>query len=563
MCEIVFHKLGERERPAAGELWVRPAAEEDRKARAVALVVFDKGLEALEQGPGPVGRVVVDVEGVHPTFDEMLAALFAQRLLHEPPLPLPPAFRAFAEYARQLAQGLPPTRFPPEETIEGVFLAVRNLAGAGVASPDLADPVIAAQFLRRWQPFADHLLRAAEGGADPFGRPLFRGGAEFAREKAFVRRDKGRYRRDVRGGERWTVQLPGMKRPGSGLLLRRPRSLLFPYWSRRDRDTPTGESYLFLAVDWGNGSWVFSTDPVQEDLKLKGLADPLQAAETEQAARGDRPARRWLHLGRGAAVAPAEPGAEADAAPAWYDGRDHGMTLVSSPKLAGTRLPEARLLDIVKKWARAKRYVPPKRPSAWPAAALAAACLLAVAVLAVVVFWPRPDLYVYDKTAPAVVLVKAGDEQGTGFLISDDGWLLTNYHVVRSGAARPRDGGAAGDRHPRPDVGRQNAGDPGPGPRVALQIRSPKGSGPPQADEEAGRAAGAALPDAGRGRLADPGDRGMLGGRQPRGRHEMAAAQRDGGRGGLLARGLAGHAGEQVDGRRQERARSFRAFLTG
>ena len=440
MCEIVFHKLGERERPAAGELWVRPAAEEDRKARAVALVVFDKGLEALEQGPGPVGRVVVDVEGVHPTFDEMLAALFAQRLLHEPPLPLPPAFRAFAEYARQLAQGLPPTRFPPEETIEGVFLAVRNLAGAGLASPDLADPVIAAQFLRRWQPFADHLLRAAEGGADPFGRPLFRGGAEFAREKAFVRRDKGRYRRDVRGGERWTVQLPGMKRPGSGLLLRRPRSLLFPYWSRRDRDTPTGESYLFLAVDWGNGSWVFSTDPVQEDLKLKGLADPLQAAETEQAARGDRPARRWLHLGRGAAVAPAGPGAEADAAPAWYDGRDHGMTLVSSPKLAGTRLPEARLLDIVKKWARAKRYVPPKRPSAWPAAALAAACLLAVAVLAVVVFWPRPDLYVYDKTAPAVVLVKAGDEQGTGFLISDDGWLLTNYHVVRSGRPTPRRG---------------------------------------------------------------------------------------------------------------------------
>src|SRR5947209_2297976 len=130
MRPITFRRFGDQDQPADGELWVRPAAEGDRKARAVALLVCDRGLEPLQRGSGPVGRIVVDADGVQPTFDEMLAALFAQRLLEG--RPLPPKCRDLAEYARQLRQGLTPTSLPPEQTIEGVFLAVRNLAGARV-----------------------------------------------------------------------------------------------------------------------------------------------------------------------------------------------------------------------------------------------------------------------------------------------------------------------------------------------------------------------------------------------------------------------------------------------
>ena len=46
---------------------------------------------------------------------------------------------------------------------------------------------------------------------------------------------------------------------------------------------------------------------------------------------------------------------------------------------------------------------------------------------------------VYDRCGPAVVaiLMKQGDYSGTGFLISDDGWLITNNHVAEE--ATPSD----------------------------------------------------------------------------------------------------------------------------
>lgn len=37
----------------------------------------------------------------------------------------------------------------------------------------------------------------------------------------------------------------------------------------------------------------------------------------------------------------------------------------------------------------------------------------------------------YDKVAPATVIIRAGDGMGTGVIIDPDGWVLTAYHVVR------------------------------------------------------------------------------------------------------------------------------------
>ncbi len=62
------------------------------------------------------------------------------------------------------------------------------------------------------------------------------------------------------------------------------------------------------------------------------------------------------------------------------------------------------------------------------------------------VLFPRPDAEwkprvarfrggsdLYGKVAPAVVVVRTSGGHGSGFLISPDGWIVTNHHVVNSG----------------------------------------------------------------------------------------------------------------------------------
>ncbi|QTA84911.1 S1C family serine protease [Desulfonema magnum] len=39
---------------------------------------------------------------------------------------------------------------------------------------------------------------------------------------------------------------------------------------------------------------------------------------------------------------------------------------------------------------------------------------------------------IFRLCKPAVVIIKCGGAEGTGFFISDDGYILTNYHVIRS-----------------------------------------------------------------------------------------------------------------------------------
>ena len=46
---------------------------------------------------------------------------------------------------------------------------------------------------------------------------------------------------------------------------------------------------------------------------------------------------------------------------------------------------------------------------------------------------PRGGVEVYSKVAPAVVVVRTDTGHGTGFLVSADGQLLTNHHVVSGG----------------------------------------------------------------------------------------------------------------------------------
>src|SRR5437016_4134362 len=115
-----FRKLAPGATPGAGELWVRPKpAFAADHSLAVAELVLDRGPGGLVQGPGPVERVVVDVSGINPTFDDLLAAALVRRRLAGEAIP--DGLRAVAAYARAARKGLRPGSVPPEYSIAGVF----------------------------------------------------------------------------------------------------------------------------------------------------------------------------------------------------------------------------------------------------------------------------------------------------------------------------------------------------------------------------------------------------------------------------------------------------------
>ena len=41
-----------------------------------------------------------------------------------------------------------------------------------------------------------------------------------------------------------------------------------------------------------------------------------------------------------------------------------------------------------------------------------------------------PGLRVYPLVAPAIVVVRSGHGDGTGFIIDPEGWIVTNHHVI-------------------------------------------------------------------------------------------------------------------------------------
>jgi hypothetical protein len=319
--EIVFRSTMPADAAAAGEgeIFIRPGGA-DAQRRDLAVLVVAHGIDGLVHGNGPFKRIVVPSDTTRPTLDDMMAAALVERVVEGRPLPA--AAGAFAKYAALAREGLQPGDMPLESSMEGVFLAIRN-SGSG----DLSQPAAAARFVEDWQRMAQAILTAVDAGKDPFVTNLFGDSPHFARERAFLKKDNHVYHEDVRRGRQWLVQLPEGPPTSAMLLLQEPRSLLWKYWSRHDTTAPAGGSYLLLAVNWGKGNWVISTDPVQR-LGIKGLAEALQAAEARkdaQAAQNDP----------------------------WFDGAPFGHTLVAAPR-GGSRLADDEILSIIKKWAKAR-----------------------------------------------------------------------------------------------------------------------------------------------------------------------------------------------------------------
>ena len=54
---------------------------------------------------------------------------------------------------------------------------------------------------------------------------------------------------------------------------------------------------------------------------------------------------------------------------------------------------------------------------------------------------------VYPKAAPAIVVIRTESAHGTGFVISEDGWILTNHHVVEDASFDPKTGARVAKVH--------------------------------------------------------------------------------------------------------------------
>lgn len=329
--------------PGPGEVQVNAWAEGGH--RNLAARVRAGGLDAVPCGAAPLTTVVVVSGPAGPTLDDMLAATFASLLVSGDAIP--EGAELLAKYAELARQGLHPGRAPLEESLEGVFLAIRHSAGR-----DLTGAGAEQRFVSDWGRMARVLLSAAEAGMDPFATPLFLESAGFAEELAFLRRDCDVYRQDIANSRRVLVRLPTAAGEVPGLIARMPRSMLFKDWARRDPGSPNGGGYVFLAVKMSDTEWVFSTDPAHR-IPLEGLAQELQAAEEAVRALESQPGD-------------------------WFDGAPYSYTLVASPR-GGTRLSDAQVLRLMRRWAHAR---PVRSGVGWRrrlAASLGVAALLALA----------------------------------------------------------------------------------------------------------------------------------------------------------------------------------------
>lgn len=311
MVGISFRAIDATTAPMAGELLLQAPEDHPEFERRLSMYVVEQGLKGLKRGPVVPSTLVVRLD---PTLDDLLAASFVSLLLRNESLPR--GLEPLARYAALCREGLRPTSLEAEQTIEGVFLAMRSFAGE-----ELGDKGKARAFLDSWKRLESALLKGAERGADPF-QVSYVDAPDFSRERAFLREDRLLYESDKLRGESWAIRFPDDPAPSSGLLLRVPKSLLFKYWARRDEGAPSGKGFVFLAVKTADGKWIFSTDPVHR-ISLKGLAEELDRKEN--------------------------PGGRA-----WFDGAPFAHSLVASPQ-SGTKLDEGEVLKVVTQWLHARR----------------------------------------------------------------------------------------------------------------------------------------------------------------------------------------------------------------
>ncbi len=322
---VLFRKLERDARPGPGEIVFRPHGLLSARARQRTLDVLSDPAAAVRLGPAPMRHFVLDPGASGPNFDDMLATTVVARWLRDDP-PLPGLAR-FARYAARMRNGLPVTRVPVEQSLEGLFLESRKVWDRHLNTLSATDR--AARFLESWRKIEAAILQAARDDVDP---GLYVYDEEvFHAERAFLQSDRKRYFEDVADGERWRVSFPDRPSPVAGLFLRHPRSSLFKQWADQDPQCGSPSDYGFLAVLFDTGSWVFCTARERRQ-PLGFLADLLQQAEDSLAGDG--------------------PGDDP-----WFRGEPFDGSLVASPR-SGTLLTEEQVLRIAKQALDVRRWKP-------------------------------------------------------------------------------------------------------------------------------------------------------------------------------------------------------------
>src|SRR5439155_24868421 len=136
-------------------------------------------------------------------------------------------------YAAMVREGLRPSdAIHVEDSLEGVFLFLRNEAGQQDPKGSLAAPAATNKFLTSWKLMVERIDEAASDPKfDPFAKSPLAGDPEFGRVRTFLEKDRCNFRDDVRRGQAFRARLPEIA-DCAALFLREPRSLLFRYWFR-------------------------------------------------------------------------------------------------------------------------------------------------------------------------------------------------------------------------------------------------------------------------------------------------------------------------------------------
>lgn len=313
--DVVYRPLSTFGELAEDEIHAVPADGTLSPRKGFAEGILADGVANLQRGPSRTARIVVPFSSISPAFDTMLgAALMARTLRGERATA---ALKKLAKYASLVLQGLRPSGVPVEASIEAYHLAMMNAGGEA-----LDQPAVGKQFTTAWGRLLSFLELQISDGKDPFKDDLLSRSDDFAFERAFIQADRSVYLKDLKAGEKWRVNLPGGTANAVALVLRQPRSILWKLWARNGVSTVAEESIELLVIDWGNGDWVFSTDPVQR-VSLEGLYTALVRAEQVKFPKSNP----------------------------WNPGNEFNHTLVRST--SATRLPSAEVLAVLRGWARA------------------------------------------------------------------------------------------------------------------------------------------------------------------------------------------------------------------
>jgi hypothetical protein len=287
----------------------------------------------------------------NPDLDCVAAAYLAIHYLTEGAFP--PGHRALCNYVDRIDQGYPGVDWARPHSLYAAHLLIGHLLGK------VADPQ------ERWRRWVEEGLKVIEyvmgqlssgergiPDIDAFACP----GALLAAGRDEIGLDRQRYRallaRPQTNARRYQFRLPGVfggKSVVPALLVRdvqgpgvEGRCVYFKDWARTDPEAPGGTGYTALSVFMhdsagkGRGRCILSVEP-DGGVALEGLGEALERAEVRRRLELHGRDERLTDLQTGMRLPDRAGYANPDP---WYDGRDHGYTIVDAPRAGSVLTPD-------------------------------------------------------------------------------------------------------------------------------------------------------------------------------------------------------------------------------